>query len=335
VARNRQSSDSQADDRVARTPTPTEVLEAVQRSGFPMEMRVARTLEAKGFETSQNWNFEDPDEGVSREIDVTAGYGFHLPRSAPHRILHPDLADAHATLHVLVECKSLPALVLFARNPPRTWPSELAIRGRDGQMKGWNVFGLPRTVPNRRQPGKRQRFWQAYPFDDAAYWTWSAKVARALSPIYPVSGSSQGSGTRDGQRGPPLAWKADGGDFYQQKTLGLLKAVSAYRQRQVGQIRLRSIAIEVIVPVMVIHGDVYVYDEGDPASPLDSVPSASYFRTVRSKTLWGNFRIDVVRESALESYVGTLQAAFDRWVEGIETDLAVLVKAALAEPRTK
>ena len=53
-------------------PTHEEIMEAIRQSGYLMEQHVATQLEALNFYIKTNVAFEDPDEGKSREMDVSA-----------------------------------------------------------------------------------------------------------------------------------------------------------------------------------------------------------------------------------------------------------------------
>lgn len=54
------------------TPSNEEIMDAIEQSGYLLEQHVATQLESLNFYVKTNIAFEDPDEGKSREIDVSA-----------------------------------------------------------------------------------------------------------------------------------------------------------------------------------------------------------------------------------------------------------------------
>jgi hypothetical protein len=90
----------------AAAPSVDEIMAAVKESGYLMEQEVATQLERQGLHVRTNVAFEDPDEGKSCEIDVTA----------IRRVAHDDQAKLSAFVELIVECKnSLNPFVFIAR----------------------------------------------------------------------------------------------------------------------------------------------------------------------------------------------------------------------------
>ena len=54
-------------------PTKKEILDAIESSGYLIEQRVRKLLVSRHYLVDASIHFEDPDEGVSREIDISAG----------------------------------------------------------------------------------------------------------------------------------------------------------------------------------------------------------------------------------------------------------------------
>ena len=52
--------------------TSEEIKKAVETSGYPFELEIARKIESHGYFVTPNYNFEDHDTGRSREIDLHA-----------------------------------------------------------------------------------------------------------------------------------------------------------------------------------------------------------------------------------------------------------------------
>jgi hypothetical protein len=92
---------------MSNNPTNEQILEAIEQSGYLLEQHVATRLEALDFYVRTNVAFEDPDEGKSREIDV----------SAFKRVAHNETAKVSAFVDLIVECKNASnPLVFIARS---------------------------------------------------------------------------------------------------------------------------------------------------------------------------------------------------------------------------
>jgi hypothetical protein len=91
---------------MSETPTNDEIMDAIRQSGYLLEQHVATQLETLGFHIRTNVAFEDPDEGKSREMDV----------SAIKRVAFNEPANIAAFVELIVECKnSKNPLVLITR----------------------------------------------------------------------------------------------------------------------------------------------------------------------------------------------------------------------------
>ncbi|GLZ57301.1 hypothetical protein [Micromonospora sp. NBRC 107095] len=79
------------------TPSPDQIVEALDQTGFILEHRVAQVLRSKGFETDLNRPFPDEASGKSREIDVW-GYKHSFAKRDPLAI--------YLATQVICECKN-------------------------------------------------------------------------------------------------------------------------------------------------------------------------------------------------------------------------------------
>lgn len=67
----------------------------LKSQGYPLEMRVARSFRAAGFQVIQSEFYEDVETGAQRETDVTARIDCHFP-------------GVLARIEFVIECKSTP-----------------------------------------------------------------------------------------------------------------------------------------------------------------------------------------------------------------------------------
>jgi hypothetical protein len=95
----------------APTCSESELLKLLQQSGYPFELSVAETLQARGFEVQLSQHYYNPFKQKDSEIDILATYRTTASSKTKPKInLHLELA---------IECKdnSLP-FVLFGFEPP-------------------------------------------------------------------------------------------------------------------------------------------------------------------------------------------------------------------------
>jgi hypothetical protein len=98
-------------DAVNQSPTSSEIIAALERTGFLLEHRAARELENAGFDITINDAFPDSDTGKSRETDI---YG----------MIEQVVRGTNVTVsaHALVECKNYSTpLVLVGESNPRSF----------------------------------------------------------------------------------------------------------------------------------------------------------------------------------------------------------------------
>ncbi|MEV0876882.1 hypothetical protein AB0I85_03490 [Micromonospora echinofusca] len=78
-------------------PTPDQIIEALDQTGFILEHRVAQVLRSKGFETDLNRPFPDDASGKSREMDVWGAMSSFAKR---------DPLSIYLDSEVICECKN-------------------------------------------------------------------------------------------------------------------------------------------------------------------------------------------------------------------------------------
>ncbi|MEK6437485.1 hypothetical protein [Pseudonocardia sp. T1-2H] len=96
------------------TPSDSEILAALDRSGFLLEQRVAAELEAAGFGVRISAAYMDPDLQKTREIDIIAA----------RRVTDRGGHKRHAWLIITVECKSTPLPHIAFLNDWKNWDRE-------------------------------------------------------------------------------------------------------------------------------------------------------------------------------------------------------------------
>ena len=110
------------------SPSPEQIITALNQSGYLMEQRVATQLEALDLYVWTSWAFEDIDEGKSREIDLRA----------IKRVALNEEKKIGAFVEILCECKNNSNPLVFISRPKSDVdrvhpPEELVLPGMGGR----------------------------------------------------------------------------------------------------------------------------------------------------------------------------------------------------------
>lgn len=103
------------------------VREWIERSGYSLEMEVAKICHRVGFSPLQSEFYEDAESGKTRETDIVA----HLVRKAGKK---------QATLTVVLECKVSPEKPWVLFSAPNKLPGEFSVRQRAASRVGEQVL---------------------------------------------------------------------------------------------------------------------------------------------------------------------------------------------------
>jgi hypothetical protein len=90
-----------------REPTHTQILAALENSGYLFEQQVADRLEAQDFHVETSWAFLDADQEKSRELDVRG----------IKRVFHDETNKLSVFVELLVECKAFENPMVFLQRP--------------------------------------------------------------------------------------------------------------------------------------------------------------------------------------------------------------------------
>jgi hypothetical protein len=83
-------------------PSNTEIMEALQRSGYLLEQRLCPIIEKCGFSVTPNEQYQDQDTGKSREIDIKALSVRELNEEFNHCLFTELLAECKNNLYPVV-----------------------------------------------------------------------------------------------------------------------------------------------------------------------------------------------------------------------------------------
>jgi hypothetical protein len=280
-------------------PSPDEVVDAVRRAGWLLEHQTTDALEAAGFHPVMGYAYEDPQEpGASREVDV-AGY---------HRFLTNEKMHLTVSARVIAECKqSAMPYVVVARPMPewrrRRQPTEHVLRFRTIETGRVDIGGGSTQI--KSEPA----------------WTWLG-----LDKL-------PGSPSQDPLRGVHLVrldrrktWEAENSAIFTSLVYPLAKALKSFQngmessERGPGNPVSKNLPAQVVLhfPVVVTSAPVYVIDATQGTPTAVEVEWASATRQLASKSLKGDFTIDIVSSQHLPKY---LDERVSRFAQGV-ADLA-------------
>ncbi|MER6275407.1 hypothetical protein ABT202_03675 [Streptomyces sp900105245] len=270
------------------TPSSDDVITALERTGYLLEQRVARRVEAHGFFVNTGRAFKDPEEGKSREIDV----------AAYRRLFANEESNITLGVRLLIECKksSGPYVVL----------------GRKPSDNGNPPHAHTMPISSVRWEVERER--NRISYRSMSLWQWLGLHELPHSP------------NRDGRKGLQLVrmhlkgkeWQADNSSIFDSLTLPLMKAVEAFRPPRDRASVVPSYAhMELCFPAVVTSGELFYVDadvEAPSAVPVDWV---SIDRDVNMEGMSGNFSMDIVTYDALGYYLASRVLAFAEEVQAV------------------
>lgn len=276
-------------------PTIQQIKEALDRSGYLMEQRLCPLLERRGYYVTPNHEYEDPDSGKSREIDIHA-----LDIVSLYRQTFDDMLS-----HVLlVACKN-------NHFPVIAFTHDNVLRGMDVVMSITKA-GYPLAV-YRGEDSEDEDIEPFLRLGDYHHYYQAQRVASQYCRVM---------GRKSTGQGQPLQYAADHGDLYDDLD-SLIKAVEAevaeYKEvatRQAEQMppdtEEDDINLVVIYPVLVLAGDLYECRQTRGDVRLRKANHLVLIRRVKSRAIKGEFFIDLVQESYFDRYLRLIHRERER-----------------------
>jgi hypothetical protein len=250
-----------------------------------MEQRVAPVLERYGYMVTPNDEYEDPDTGKSREIDIHA-----LSMRSLYRREFQDLFN----VVILGACRNneLPVVAFSSRNFGLASINELP------------VAGYPQTIAHDEGTERLDSYLS---LDDRLHFYTAKRVATQYCRLAHRSG----------------VFVADHGDLYSDLD-SLVKAVAAnIADWKVPDSRLPELDLSgteddvnlaVIFPVVIFAGDLYECWQTKTKVHIRPVNHVVFLRRISARGLKGEFFVDFVRESYLRKFLSLIDREVD-WLE--------------------
>lgn len=282
---------------VPEKPTADDIMAAINSSGYLMEQEVATQLEKLGYHVRTNAAFEDPDEGKSREIDVTA----------VERVGFDEKAKLAAYIELIVECKNNSNPFVFIARPKNQ------VDVRDGPAE----FLFPYSYSMKK------------PLSGSAY------TAKNVSPfvhlgfdkLYPdhLTPWKAVQFCRIDRQGKN--WQANHGGLYDAIFYPMAKAVTS-RKKSVP----RATHVDdwhyfwFFFPLVVTSGDLFLIDATESKPEPRPVDHVTFKRELKSGKLSGLFTLTFVREDRLSDFVSKTVRPIARRARELITNQQDLLK---------
>lgn len=298
-----------------RKPSVANIREAVDKSGYVLELRLAPKLERAGFAVFPAKQFKDQDTGKSREIDL---YGWRWVDVHTTEVKVGDitvvLADRFDT-NLVIECKSTDApLIFFTRKDPHPSFVHVLFGGFPEMLWQWDQdFGEVIGAPHDMEFGFGD-------FHSAGYVQYPAyRFAKLIT-----------------KKQKELAWELDHAGIYPAIDK-VCKAASYIHEKAVRDSQYREpedtgqFHLHLTCPVLVIAGDIYecrVSECGYKLFPRDNI---FLDWALDSEKVQGEFRIAVVKERAFARYLSHIDADIRGISRALRTNTERLRVAARIE----
>lgn len=247
-------------------PANEDILRALQESGYLMEQEVATQFENLGYFVRTNSAFEDPDEGKSREIDVSAHKG--VWRDFEHKIA--------VEIEFIVECKKINSPLVFIKRKKNL--------GDNFAQAEEIVFPFNTYYEN----GSPRWAFRLFNFAESHYY-WKEPLKAVQFSRIDRKGSS---------------WHANHAGVYDAILMPLAKAYNVRRQQVRRNPTSDEWAyLRVLVPTVVIRGPLYDVDASNTHPALAPAKHVTFSREFKGKPFEGRFLSEFVSEASLADFV--------------------------------
>ena len=246
------------------SPSPSDIINAIKRSGYLMEQEVATQLESLKFHVDTNQAFEDVDEGKSREIDV----------KAVKIAAHNEEEHLLAFVEIIAECKN-------TKNP---W----VFIGRTKNQLDNRYAPQEFVFPELNHANGKDLFFHLG-FDEVYYDFANQEKAVQFCQI-----TCKGNSTN---------WEAGHGGLYDSIFYPMAKAF-AYRKHAVEYLPMgKDIYFWWFVPMVITSGDIFYVDSMKTELELEPRDHVTFKRELQSKSLKGAFTVAFVRQKQLQKFI--------------------------------
>jgi hypothetical protein len=269
--------------------TTKEMREAIKRSGYLLEQRAKTLLQRSGYSVELNSSYPDPESGVSREFDIWAAKG---------RPIFPGRLET--VLAVLVcECSNNPQPVVF-------FESEYSDQHTWGFYEDIKCSGIP------------VKFWvhQAYRY---------LPVHLGFAGFHHCTSGPFSTQYCNFHRkkDKDQVWQASHEDRFHDTFETIAHALETCIDLHYGLIKppepdLQSLPdIRIYYPVLILQGELYLARQVRGGVALRRTKEVQYRREVWTRGRPIVYQIDVITESYIPSFIGTVDTEIGEAVQSL------------------
>jgi hypothetical protein len=276
-------------------PSEDQILSALRSAGWLLEQETQSALMDVGFDTVAGWAFTDPDESISREIDVWG---------VKHLFSDNNL-NFTIRSYVLAECKqSKQPYVLVGRAPDPRWAdSRMEHHLRFDTVQHNKGERQPEGWESRNTPGARYLGLEQLPHSPYADTFEATQMTRLDRDGKSFTASNSGIFTS-------LVYPLAKAITYQRRTFDNFSNLATHDTT-------RHVAIHFYFPIVVTSAPLFVVNVDDEGYTPKRANWATMARSIRSKTVEGRFRIEVVNQDHLAEYLKSRVLGFSEAVAAL------------------
>jgi hypothetical protein len=279
--------------------TKKEILELLKNTGYLMEQEVSYEIDSFGYVTDTNYHYKDPDDGTSREMDVR-GYTMKKISHSWHSYnFH------YLDITLIIGCKNnkLP-LIFFSKKsivPSEYSSGDFFVLSNPNKVPGKE--GVPIDILDFINLRKFHHYYKASAISTQFCETY-LKNDKSIDVIH---------------------------EAYKSEILPVIKAMDYEMKIVRKQLSKDSINMHTFYPIIVLSGEMYTCDTGlDKKPKLKKTQHVSYLQTYDSKTLKGEFRIDIITQNYLNKFLSQLDNETNKIVKRLKDKRETLLKTIKA-----
>jgi len=276
------------------------LLRAIQSAGYLFENEVGKEFEKAGYQVQFNVNYEDEEEGLSREIDivatdaVSAGWPAHAP--------------TWYYTQVVAECRAASnPVIFFTRRVPHVGAPTAQSIPTLGAAFEWPSMQALKEKPDDIQ----SRVYQFFMKNDHRLTT--PRISSQFCVVKP--------------RGNDGAWEASQGNFFNESLAPLVKAVSYLKQ--IGfeyKLPQQSLDAAIYHPVVVLRDKLYSCDVTAGEPDIREADHIVFNSEYISRVFRGHVLIDVITRQYLDEYIALIKAETQRLRKFLEGNFEEIEK---------
>lgn len=282
--------------------------EAIERAGYLLEQKIASKLKRVGFHAIPNYAFKDPEDGISREIDIFGISAESVGRRGEYDFIFPVL---------LVEVKNVGPVVCFTQN-------EITSRYIMGEVQ---ISGIPKQIYKNDSVEDIAEFLNLEKFHH--YY----QKERIASQFCLLTEKSAGNWLATHKIG-------DNRDLYHEIVIPLVRGV-VHEKREHEEDKSwyfnpteEGINLQFYYPIFVVN-ELFECYVGGREPIYRKVNFVNFIRRYNSKNLSGEFRIDICTEAGFPKVVKIIKKETERIAKKIRRNRNRLLKSAYEEALEK